>query len=157
MFDLEGLLACCLGFGVLFGGVLSLSIYQATVGAKKRKLQYLTSQVTIEGHGVKRGLTSVEAAVLLEQPIDKDHDHDPVFHHQKGRGIVLPAANRSPSKWKSPCPKSCTRMKWNSYEAMGETRKKERTKKLQEVMVNLITGHHQQNEGLQPQRDHRLL
>jgi hypothetical protein len=69
-FDPQGLL-CCAGFAIIFGGMTALGIYQSTVGAKKRKLQYLPPKVTIEGHGVKRGLTSVEAAVLLEQPIDK--------------------------------------------------------------------------------------
>ena len=38
---------------------------------KKRKLQYLPPKVSIEGHGIKRGLTAVEAAMLLEQPLDK--------------------------------------------------------------------------------------
>ena len=28
-------------------------------------------KVTIEGHGIKRGLTAVEAAILLEEPLDK--------------------------------------------------------------------------------------
>lgn len=38
---------------------------------KKRKLQYLPPKVSIEGHGIKRGLTAVEAAILMEQPLDK--------------------------------------------------------------------------------------
>jgi hypothetical protein len=28
-------------------------------------------KVSIEGHGIKRSLTAVEAAILLEQPMDK--------------------------------------------------------------------------------------
>jgi hypothetical protein len=39
--------------------------------SRKRKLQYLPPKVSIEGHGIKRGLTAVEAAILLEQPLDK--------------------------------------------------------------------------------------
>ena len=60
-------IACCGGFAGIFG----LVIYFAAKSAKKRKLQYLPPKIAIEGHGIKRGLTSVEAAILLEQPIDK--------------------------------------------------------------------------------------
>jgi len=62
---------CCLGFGLFFVAIFGFSIYSATVGARKRKLAYLPPKISIEGHGIKRGLTSVEAAILMEQPIDK--------------------------------------------------------------------------------------
>lgn len=68
--DLFGVLIpvlCCSGFIGLFGLVFYLSIKSA----KKRSLQYLSPKIAIEGHGIKRGLTSVEAAVLMEQPMDK--------------------------------------------------------------------------------------
>ena len=38
---------------------------------QKRKLDYLPPKIAIEGHGIKRGLTAVEAAILMEQPMDK--------------------------------------------------------------------------------------
>jgi hypothetical protein len=57
----------CLGFL----GFFVLTIYSATVGAKKRKLKYLPPKISVEGHGIKRGLTAVEAAILMEQPMDK--------------------------------------------------------------------------------------
>ncbi|MBT7071333.1 MAG: hypothetical protein HN855_11780 [Anaerolineae bacterium] len=38
---------------------------------RKRKMQYLSPKIAIEGHGIKRGLTAVEAAVLMETPLDK--------------------------------------------------------------------------------------
>jgi hypothetical protein len=47
------------------------SIYGAIWGSRKRKLQYLPPTISIEGHGIKRGLTAVEAAVLMEEPMDK--------------------------------------------------------------------------------------
>ena len=43
----------------------------AARNAKKRKLDYLPPKVQIEGHGIKRGLTAVEAAILMEEPLDK--------------------------------------------------------------------------------------
>ncbi len=41
------------------------------INANKRKLQYLPPKIQIEGHGIKRGLTAVEAGILMEQPLDK--------------------------------------------------------------------------------------
>jgi hypothetical protein len=62
---------CCFGFGLFFIAISGWSIYQGTAGAKKRKMKYLPPKMKIEGHGIKRGLTAVEAAILMEQPMDK--------------------------------------------------------------------------------------
>lgn len=58
---------CLGGIGLIF----VLIVYGATVGAKKRKLAYLPPKIAIEGMGIKRGLTAVEAGILMEQPMDK--------------------------------------------------------------------------------------
>jgi hypothetical protein len=34
-------------------------------------MQYIKPSISIEGHGIKRGLTAVEAAILMGQPLDK--------------------------------------------------------------------------------------
>ncbi len=60
-------IVCCGGFAGLF----ALVIYLSVKSAQKRKLQYLPPKIAIEGHGIKRGLTAVEAAILMEQPMDK--------------------------------------------------------------------------------------
>jgi hypothetical protein len=136
--DVEGLL-CCAGFAVIFGGVIALSVYQGTVGAKKRKLQYLPPKVSIEGHGVKRGLTSVEAAVLLEQPIDKIMTMILFATIKKGAASVI---SREPLRIEveSPLPEKLHPYEVEFLEAMGETKKKTQQQKLQELMVNLIRG-----------------
>lgn len=36
----------------------------------QKKLSYLPPRASIEGHGIKRGLTAVETAILMEQPLD---------------------------------------------------------------------------------------
>jgi hypothetical protein len=59
---------CCFGFFILmFVGAPLMNV----VNANKRKLQYLPPKIQIEGHGIKRGLTAVEAGILMEQPLDK--------------------------------------------------------------------------------------
>jgi hypothetical protein len=62
---------CCGGVVLAFLGSFVWGIYEAIWGAKKRKLQYLPPKISIEGHGIKRGLTAVEAAILMEQPVDR--------------------------------------------------------------------------------------
>jgi hypothetical protein len=56
---------CC--FGAFFFG---LPIW-GVINERKRKLQYIKPSISIEGHGIKRGLTAVEAAILMGQPLDK--------------------------------------------------------------------------------------
>ncbi|HEM47031.1 MAG TPA: hypothetical protein ENO23_08305, partial [Alphaproteobacteria bacterium] len=66
--------ACCnsplIWFAVIGGGWFLFAILGAR-SQRKRKMQYLPPKVAIEGHGIKRGLTAIEAAILLEQPMDK--------------------------------------------------------------------------------------
>jgi hypothetical protein len=67
--DPEDLIGLCICLG--FIGVFTISIVAAVRGTQKRKMQYLPPKIAIEGHGIKRGLTAVEAAILMEQPMDK--------------------------------------------------------------------------------------
>jgi hypothetical protein len=66
---LEALSPCfCIGGSLAFIiGVSMLSVWSDN----QRKKKYLPPKISIEGHGIKRGLTAVEAAMLLEQPLDK--------------------------------------------------------------------------------------
>ncbi|MDI6770329.1 MAG: hypothetical protein QMD04_11735 [Anaerolineales bacterium] len=59
--------AICGCFALFFFGLPILGI----INERKRKMQYLPPKISIEGHGIKRGLTAVEAAILMEQPLDK--------------------------------------------------------------------------------------
>ena len=52
-------------------GAFAFFIGWSVFGERKRKMQYLPPKIKIEGQGIKRGLTAVEAAILLEQPLDK--------------------------------------------------------------------------------------
>jgi hypothetical protein len=58
---------CC---GGIIAGMVGTG-WLSTQASKRRKLQYLPPKVAIEGLGIKRGLTAVEAAILMEQPLDK--------------------------------------------------------------------------------------
>lgn len=56
---------CC--FALFFFGLPVISV----INARKRKLQYIKPSISIEGHGIKRGLTAVEAAIFMGEPLDK--------------------------------------------------------------------------------------
>ncbi len=60
---------------VFFGFFVTIAVFgviaAAAVSQKKRLMQYLPPSLSIEGVGIKRGLMAVEAAVLLERPLDK--------------------------------------------------------------------------------------
>jgi hypothetical protein len=52
------------------GGFIAI-VVSGLASSNRRKNQYLPQKISIEGHGIKRGLTAVEAAILLEEPLDK--------------------------------------------------------------------------------------
>ncbi|MBN1371748.1 MAG: hypothetical protein JW987_07385 [Anaerolineaceae bacterium] len=68
-FDLDNF--CGPAFCLAFAGFFGIIIYASVKGEKKRRMQYMPPKIAIEGNGVKRGLTAVEAAILMEQPLDK--------------------------------------------------------------------------------------
>ncbi|MFZ6031401.1 MAG: hypothetical protein ACOYYS_27130 [Chloroflexota bacterium] len=59
---------CCIPL-LFMGGFAGLTVW-SLYSDRKRRQQYLPPKISIEGHGIKRGLTAVEAAVLMEQPVD---------------------------------------------------------------------------------------
>ncbi len=61
---------CCSPFFyfiAFFAGIIALSVWSSS----RRRMQYLPPSMKVEGVGIKRGLTAVEAAILLETPLNK--------------------------------------------------------------------------------------
>lgn len=52
-------------------GFFIFIIVIGAIKASKRKMKYLPPALSIEGVGIKRGLTAVESAILLELPLNK--------------------------------------------------------------------------------------
>jgi hypothetical protein len=67
--DMDSLVSTlfCGCFAFMFFGMPIIGV----INGQRRKLKYLPPKISIEGHGIKRGLTAVEAAILMEQPLDK--------------------------------------------------------------------------------------
>ena len=125
----------CLGFVIFFG----LTIYGATVGAKKRKLQYLPPKISIEGMGIKRGLTAVEAAILMEQPLDKVLTMILFSCLKKDVAEVI---TRDPLniKVEDTLPEGLQQYEIEFLDAFKVENKNGRQKKLQAMMVNLVNS-----------------
>jgi len=126
-------IACCGGFAGIFG----LVIYFAAKSAKKRKLKYLPPKIAIEGHGIKRGLTSVEAAILLEQPMDKILSMILFSVLKKGTAEVI---SREPLKIKveEKLPEDLREYEKSFLEAFKASNAATRRKTLQDMMVELV-------------------
>jgi hypothetical protein len=134
-FDLSNL--CPVIFCLGFVGFFVLIIYSATVGAKKRKLQYLPPKISIEGHGIKRGLTAVEVAVLKEQPMDKIFTMTLFGLLKKGAAEVV-TKDLLDLKASEPLPEGLNGYETDFLTAFTEKNTAARRKLLQAMMVALI-------------------
>ena len=136
----------CLGFGVLFLGFAGWSIYRANVTLKKRKLAYLPPKISIEGHGIKRGLTAVEAALLMEQPIDKILTMVLFSVIKKGAATVV---TKDPLEIEvNPTPPPDLQPYEQEFLAAFKDKKgKDRRSALQDMMINLIKSVSEKMKG----------
>ena len=127
-------LICC-GFALF----LVIIIWIGVVADKRRRMQYLPPKIAIEGNGIKRGLTAPEAAILLEQPMDKILTMILFSTIKKGAAQV---ANRDPLEiaMTTPRPKDLREYEASFLEAFQEGDKGARRRALQKLMVDLVTG-----------------
>jgi hypothetical protein len=134
---LGGLLNCLPG--ILFMGVIGFIIYAANRGTQQRKLQYLPPKISIEGHGIKRGLTSIEAAILLQEPMDKILTMILFATIKKQAATVV---TRDPLKLDvvDPLPADLRDYEVDFLEAFKETKNAARRVKLQSAMTALVRG-----------------
>ena len=123
----------CGGFVLFFGFI----IYASIAASQKRKLQYMPPRIAIEGHGIKRGLTSIEAAILMEQPLDKVFTMTLFAVIKKNAAQVL---QREPLKleFTDPQPEGLLEYEVDFLKAFREESPAARKRLLQEMMVNLV-------------------
>jgi hypothetical protein len=130
--DLFGF-ACICAVGFFFLAIPILSIRSA----QKRKMKYLPPKLAIEGHGIKRGLTAVEAAILLEQPMDKILTMILFSTIKKGAVSVV---SRDPLEIErlTPVPEDLRGYEKEFLDAMSESGNAKKKRALQTAMVNLV-------------------
>jgi hypothetical protein len=137
---------CCIGFGLFFAAIFGLSIYSSTIGARKRKLQYLPPKISIEGHGIKRGLTAVEAAILMEEPMDKIMTMILFSLLKKGGARVI---QRDPLKIQAnnPLPEGLQTYEIAFINAFQESDGISRRKALQTMVIDLVNSVSEKMKG----------
>jgi hypothetical protein len=116
------------------------------VSNNRRKLQYMSPRISIEGHGIKRGLTAVEAAILLEQPLDKVMTMILFGTIKKNAAQVI---TRDPLKLSitSPLPDGLRDYEANFLKAFGADDSKVRRNLLQEMTVKLVRSVSEKMKG----------
>jgi len=137
-----GQFAFCCFFAFMFVGLPILN----AVGNQRRKLQYLSPKIAIEGHGIKRGLTAVEAAILMEQPLDKVMTMILFGVVKKGAATVV---KRDPLQVEvsSPLPEGLHDYEVNFLDAIKISDVKARRNSLQEMTVKLVRSVSEKMKG----------
>lgn len=133
----------CLGFfGFMFLGVPILT----AIANNRRKLQYISPRISIEGHGIKRGLTAVEAAILMGEPLDKVMTMLLFGTIKKNAAQVV---SRDPLKVSvpSPLPEGLHEYEVNFLNAFREEDAKSRRNLLQEMTVKLVRSVSEKMKG----------
>jgi hypothetical protein len=126
-------LMCFASFGFIFFVLPILFV----ISVRRRKLAYLPPRISIEGHGIKRGLTAVEAAILMEEPLDKVMTMILFGVLKKGAAQVV---TRNPLKLEvtSPQPDGLYDYELNFLNAFKEDNAKTRRNLLQDMTVKLV-------------------
>ncbi|MGD9144463.1 MAG: hypothetical protein PVI80_02785 [Anaerolineae bacterium] len=70
-FDLSGCCSSPVVWFLAFGIGWAVLAFAGNRAQKRRRMKYMPPALAVEGTGVKRGLTAVEAAILLEAPLDR--------------------------------------------------------------------------------------
>jgi hypothetical protein len=133
----------------LCGGAIAFIVFIVVVanrGAQRRRLAYLPPKISIEGHGIKRGLTAVEAAILLEEPMDKILTMILFAVVKKGAATVK---SRDPLEIEitQPQPEGLQPYETKFLEAFQEKDKTGKRRVLQDLMVDLVKAIAQKMKG----------
>ena len=134
---------CCIGFFILmFVGAPILG----AANERRRKLQYLPPKIQIEGHGIKRGLTAVEAAILMEQPLDRVMTMVLFGVVKKNAATVV---SKEPLKLQnvSPWPGDLHEYETDFLKAFALPTAGEQRKALQEMTINLVKSVSEKMKG----------
>jgi hypothetical protein len=105
--------------------------------AQKRRLQYLPPKISIEGHGIKRGLTAVEAAILMEEPMDKILMMT-LFSSIKKNATKVIAKDPLKLENQNPLPEGLYPYEIDFLTAMAKPAIGDQKEGLQDMMINLV-------------------
>jgi hypothetical protein len=133
---------CVGGILLAFVGFIALAINSD----RRRKLAYLPPKLAIEGHGIKRGLTAIEAAILLETPLDRVLTMILFSVIKKNAGQVV---SEDPLKIEriTPQPEGLRPYEEDFLKAMIDEKTRKRRGALQDLMVSLVKSVQKKMKG----------
>ena len=140
----EALIALlCVGGFILF---IVLIVVISVSSNRRRKMKYLPPKIRIEGHGIKRGLTAIEVAILLERPADKIFTMILFSLIQKDAAQVI---SQDPLKldFTDPLPQGLRKYELQFIEAFKNESSRVRKTALQDLMIDLIKSVGKKMEG----------
>ncbi len=125
----------CFGFAAVFVGSTAWGIFSE----RRRRMAYLPPKISVEGHGIKRGLTAIEAAILMEQPMDKILTMILFAVIKKGAASIK---SRDPLELEiaDKLPDDLRPYETDFLDAFKHPTEAGRKKALQETMVSLVQG-----------------
>ncbi len=126
----------CVGGFALF---LAFWIGLAITLDRRRKLAYLPPKIAIEGHGIKRGLTAAEAAVLLETPLDRVLTMI-LFSVLKKNAARVTRETPLTVERLAPTPEGLRNYEEAFLDSVVKTNSRERQKALQAVVIDLVSA-----------------
>ncbi len=134
------------GFILFWCLLLPILVVIGAIQEFRRKSDYLPPLVQVEGHGIKRGLTAVEAALLLEQPLDKVMTMILFGVIKKGAAQVI-SSEPLKIKMTEPLPEGLHPYERQFLEAMQVTNAATRRKMLRQMLVDLIASLREKMRG----------
>ena len=107
--------------------------------ASSTRLNYLPPKISLEGHGIKRGLTAVEAAILMQLPLDKVLTMILFGVVKKGAAKVI---TKEPLKLEvtTPTPQGLYPYETEFLASFGKPNVADQRLALQTMIVNLVNG-----------------
>ncbi len=126
--------------GMVCGGFILfflLSAFLSIRGTQRRQLQYMPPKISIEGHGIKRGLTAIEAAILMEQPLDKILTMI-LFASIKKEAATVTKRDPLTIELTEPLPDGLQPYEVDFLKAFTKTKAAEKRTALQDMMIELV-------------------
>ena len=132
---------------------IGISISIAKRNQKKslaRKLQYLPPKMSVAGKGIKRGLTAVEAGILLEEPLDKVLTMI-LFGLLKKQAVEVISKEPMEIKPTETLPEGLHEYEQDFIKAFTKSRRNEQRTALQNLLVKLVKSVEEKMKGFSPQ------
>lgn len=137
-------------FGVL--GFIGISILTKKASQKQtsaRKLQYFPPKLAVDGKGIRRGLTAVEAGILLEEPLDKILTMI-LFGLLKKEAITVLEKEPLSVKANEPLSEGLYEYETSFIKAFSETGKDKQRRSLQALLIQLVDVVQDKMKGFSP-------